>query len=266
MPIVFAAVTPHPPALIPGIGKEAGESALQKTREALKKLEQDLYTSHPDLIIIISPHEGLHEKAFVVNANPVHHSNYEEFGDLATKQTWKGGSAFATFIARAARHGKHKMPVRLISQDKVSHGTSVPLSLLTEHLQEIPVVPVGFSGMGTAEHIAFGKLIKEVIMANRKRVAIIASGDLSHCLTEKSPATYAPEGKEFDTKIRKILDSGDNGELAYIDEKLIKKANECGFRSILILLGILQDMDTKFEELCYEHPLGVGYLTGQFHL
>jgi MEMO1 family protein len=53
MSLVFAAISPHPPLLIPSIGKEAIKK-IQKTKEALEKLEEDLYLSRPEIIIIIS--------------------------------------------------------------------------------------------------------------------------------------------------------------------------------------------------------------------
>ena len=49
-----------------------------------------------------------------------------------------------------------------------------------------------------------------------------------------------------------------------MDEKIVGKAEQCGYRSILILLGVLKNMNYTFKNHCYESPFGVGYLTGQF--
>ena len=51
-----------------------------------------------------------------------------------------------------------------------------------------------------------------------------------------------------------------------MDKKLIFEAEECGLRSILILLGILNRMSYEPQLLSYEAPFGVGYLTLNFDL
>ena len=42
---------------------------------------------------------------------------------------------------------------------------------------------------------------------------------------------------------------------------LIREAGECGYLSIIILLGLLSEIKgSKFKSLSYEGPFGVGYL------
>lgn len=55
--IVFGLISPHPPIIIPAIGKDETKQ-VQKTISALKQASQQLAQSHPDRLIIISPHEG----------------------------------------------------------------------------------------------------------------------------------------------------------------------------------------------------------------
>ena len=46
-----------------------------------------------------------------------------------------------------------------------------------------------------------------------------------------------------------------------MDKNLIEEAGECGYKSIIILLGALSLVPNfKFEILSYEGPFGVGYL------
>ena len=47
---------------------------------------------------------------------------------------------------------------------------------------------------------------------------------------------------------------------------LIAEAGECGLKSIVILLGILDGINYKPRLLSYEGPFGVGYLVMQFEL
>jgi AmmeMemoRadiSam system protein A len=97
-----------------------------------------------------------------------------------------------------------------------------------------------------------------------KRVALIASGDLSHRLLPSAPAGYDPMGKVFDEKLVAALARLDAEEILKLDQELIERAGECGLRSIVILLGALDGLLVEAEVLSYEGPFGVGYLVASF--
>ncbi len=262
MPIVFAAITPHTPVLLPNAPTDARER-LAETMSALQKLEAELYAAKPQIIIIISPHTGIHTQAFTINASPELTSQVAEFGDVETTRSWRGAPELA---AQLGHHHNHlSLPVRLISEEQLDYGASIPLLFLTEHNRQTKILPVGFSGLPPIDHLEFGELIKETVLGNGIRAAVIASGDLSHTLSARAPGKFNPKGKEFDQLVRDLLGSKNTVGFATIDPQLVKSADECGYRSILILLGILKNTDAQFETLAYEAPFGVGYLTGIFH-
>src|SRR3989339_193434 len=174
MSLVFAGIVPHPVVLLPTIGKDA-ILKLDATRTALEKLEQELYLAKPHRIIIITPHEGVFEDAFVVNAHTELESRFEKFGDMTTQYTWKGAPELGAKIQH--KTNKQNLPTRLVSNDYLGHGASIPLVYLTTHLKDVSILPIGYSKLDTKSHVAFGELIKEVIMESDKRIAVIASGD-----------------------------------------------------------------------------------------
>ncbi|MFA6486713.1 MAG: hypothetical protein WCT40_05130, partial [Candidatus Magasanikbacteria bacterium] len=117
------------------------------------------------------------------------------------------------------------------------------------------------------QQIDFGALLKESIMNTNKRVAVIASSDLSHALTSDSPAGFHAAGKEFDDKLQEYLANKNVSGLLQWKEQFVKDAAaDAGFRTILILMGILRDVNFTYKSYCYENPLGVGYLTANFIL
>jgi len=261
--LVFAAITPHPPLLIPNIGK--GEiKKIEKTRKAFEKLEQDLYLSKPDIIFIISPHGSYFSDAFTINAHTHFISNFKEFGDLETKCEWTGDPWMASKIDY--EHNKANIPLRLIGEEEIDHGSAVPLFFLTKHLPNIKILPIGYSELSNKKHLDFGYMLKDIIMDTDKRIAVIASGDLSHGLSEDSPAGFSPTGKEFDNKLIELLQTRNTAGIINMDEKFIEDAAQCGYRSILILLGVMKNMDYQFKNYSYEAPFGVGYLVGNFVL
>lgn len=261
MPLVFSAVVPHPPLLIPNIGKDEIKK-VKKTQEAMEKLEQDLYLSKPDLIMIISPHGSLFADAFSINAHTHFFSNFAQFGDLQTKSEWHGEPALAAVVRNKSY--EMKIPVQVVSEEALDHGATVPLFYLTPHLPHAKLMPIGYCNLNSKMHLDFGYLLKEIAMNTEKRVALIASGDLSHGLTTDAPAGFSKVGKKFDKEVIKMLENHNTVGYSQLDSEFVAEAAECGYRSILILLGVLQRINYTFKNYSYEGPFGVGYLVGNF--
>lgn len=264
MSLVFAAVTPHPPMLIPSVGKDAIKK-FNKTIESYHKIEEELYLSKPDILLVISPHGSMFSDSFTVNVCPEFETDLREFGDLTTKLKFKGEMNLPAKLCHATRD-EAGMPVKMVSEPKLDHGSAVPLFYLTSHLPNITIAQIGFCEKDFKTHLEFGYLLKEQIMDSNKRIAVIASCDLSHALTSDSPAGYHPAGVEFDTKIQELLATNNIAGMLNLDENLVSNSAECGLRSILILMGVLKNMKISYKSLSYESPFGVGYLTAYYSL
>lgn len=263
MSLVFAAITPHPPLLIPTIGKQAIKK-IEKTKIALEQMEKDLYITHPEILIVISPHGSYFHDAFTINVSHSFQTDLREFGDLSTKIKFRGETHLSTLIREGTY--KEQFPASMTSHPNLDHGSSVPLYYLTKHLKNIKIIQIGFSDLDWKTHVAFGAMIADKISQINKRVAVIASGDLSHALISDAPAGYNPAGPEFDKKIQEFLSAKNLSGMLQLDKKFVTDASECGFRSLLILMGILQGVHYAYKPYAYEAPFGVGYLTANFSL
>lgn len=263
MSLVFAAITPHPPLLIPSIGKDALKK-VEKTKKAMEKLEEDLYLTSPDVIVIISPHGSFFKDAFTIHHSIEYETDFREFGDLATRAKFHGETNLTYQIREATK--KNSMPATMISEKIIDHGAAVPLIYLTAHLPNVSIVPIGFCDLDWKTHADFGYLIKEQIMNTNKRVAVIASGDLSHALNNEAPAGFNTAGPEFDKKIQELLENHNVAGMIQMDPHFTNDAAECGLRSFLILMGILRGVDYTYKHYSYEGPFGVGYLVANFVL
>jgi aromatic ring-opening dioxygenase LigB subunit len=196
MSLVFTAITPHPPFLIPTVGKNSPE-LLEKTKIALKKLEEDLYLAKPDVLMVISPHGHLLSEAFTMNVSSEFTNDFKEFGDLSTRVRFKGDIELSSHIREHSKL-RQQLPLVLLSEEVLDHGTVIPLLYLTQHLSQIRILPIGFCGLDWKTHVDFGYFLKEEIMKSTQRVAVIASGDLSHALDKTAPAGFNPQGQIFD--------------------------------------------------------------------
>ena len=155
----------------------------------------------------------------------------------------------------------------IISAPHPDWGFNVPLHFLAQ----------GFKGeiktylMGLEEpkfYFEDGKKVyKSKIQNQKSKIAVIASGDLSHCLKEDGPYGFHLEGPKFDKELIESLKKKDVENILKLDNKY-PEAGECGLRSFCFLLGILEEsgINYKPEILSYEGPFGVGYLVANFQL
>ncbi len=263
MSLVFGAICPHPPLLIPEVGQD-NLNQVKATVAALKNLEGELYNMQPDSLVIISPHSPISPHCFSLNLAPQFQAQMTEFGDQKTKLQFHCDIELLSAIKEKA--DSDNLPVQTITQEYLDHGLTVPLYYLTQHLPQIKIVPISFSLLDLKTHYSFGQIIRRTILESNQRIAVIASGDLSHRLTADAPAGFAPEAKTFDQLLIESLKEKDAQKIINFNPSLIEQAGECGLRSILILLGALNQSDYEVNILSYEGPFGVGYLVAQFTL
>ncbi|MCX6765938.1 MAG: class III extradiol dioxygenase subunit B-like domain-containing protein [Candidatus Moranbacteria bacterium] len=252
--ISSAYITPHPPIIIPGIGKPDDLKLVSKTIEAMEKLREDLEKINPDTILIISPHAPTDFSAFVVNSAPRLRGSLIDFG-LDQDFDFENNLNLVKKIAAAGN--RENIPVHF-HESFLDHGALVPLYYLTENIKP-KIVHLSFSLLNFKSHYRYGEIIGSVCGEEKNRIAIVASGDLSHRLTASAPAGYSSLGKKFDEKLMEMLAKKDISGILNLDKNFIDEAGECGLRSVIILLGILKD---KYNFCClnYEGPFGVGYL------
>ena len=156
----------------------------------------------------------------------------------------------------------------IISSPHPDWGFNVPLYFLAKDFQgKIEKVLIGLE----APRFYFEKgkeLYGKYKTEDRKyKIALIASGDMSHVLKEEGPYGFHPDGPKYDRDLIDALKKKDIEKILKLDE-LYPQAGECGLRSFCFLLGILEASGLSWqpEILSYEGPFGVGYLVVNFKL
>lgn len=257
--INFACFVPHPPIAIPAIGK-TNLNKISKTINSLRLLSKELEETQPDTIIIISPHSPATHDKFLVGINEKFTSTFEQFGDFTTKIDFSGNKNLAETIS------KIKAQILTSEQDQLDHGTSVPLYYLLEKYKKASIIPISPCGLDFLNHLDFGKKLFETLSQSKERIAVIASGDLSHAISQDAPAGFSEAGEIFDKKVLTSVKNQDIKSLLNISYKFVESAVECGFRPLLMLLGVIEQIKNQAEILSYEAPFGVGYAVINFKL
>lgn len=262
--ISFLAICPHPAMLIPGVANKSDTEKISQTIIAYQKLNELFAKVKIDHAIIISPHGQINPTDVVVNISEKFTASFLRFGSTLTAE-FKGNVDIANEIVRAIQVSG--AGAKGIVHEDLDHGISVPMYLLTKNAATVPTItPLTYTFTYPRQQIEVGKVIGNYAKNSKLRIAIIASGDLSHKLSHASLEGYSPFGYQFDEKIIASLRAGTYEDIPVIDEFVVSNAGQCGYNSILMLLGAMESISAKkpFNVLSYEAPFGVGYLTAYY--
>ncbi len=261
--LVFAAISPSTPLLLPSIHKEKGVK-LQKTMDAMKELEEDLYASCPDSILLISEHPTSYKDVFSINVSDPYKFDVSAFGDLGFDVGLHPDIETIDRLQRDLR--AQNIPITLTTDEALDHTSASAIALLTQHLPNVLLIPITFSSLDAKTHFQFGQALKDIILNSSKRIAVIVSGDMSHALENSSPAGYSKCGHEFDNKIIELISQKSTAGLITLDQTLLQEAKQTIYEQLLILFGLLEQISVKPKILSYESPFGVGYIVVNFEL
>ncbi|HPF86637.1 MAG TPA: AmmeMemoRadiSam system protein A [Candidatus Limiplasma sp.] len=296
MSIAGAVMMPHPPLIIPQVGR-GQEKGIVSTVAAMETAARFMAELTPETIVVISPHATAYVDYIHISPGTGAAGSFARFGAPQVRieadyddEFVRALSALCALRGLAAGTDGEREPA-------LDHGTMIPLYFIQKAIKEeqlklaqqhkdkvrfeettppenakhagepeqpetIPqpmVVRIGISGLPTEDHYRLGMLIRQTADELDRRVAIAASGDLSHKLKADGPYGLSPEGKVYDVKIMAAMGSGAFGALFDFPQSLCTSAAECGHRSFVMMAGAFDGVQVQAEKLSYEGPFGVGY-------
>ena len=258
MAILGAVQVPHPPLIIPEVG-HGEEKGIQATIDAYETAAKFIADLNPDTVIISSPHSILYSDYFHISPGPSAKGSMAQFGAPQIKFNVNYDEELVRAIDSAAKQAGIAAGTLGNRQPELDHGTMVPLYFLAKYCRSCKVVRLALSGFSLKEHYRLGMLIAETAEKLGRKIAWIASGDLSHKLTKNGPYGFNAAGPVYDKKIMEIMGSGDFANLFSFKDDFLEEAAECGHRSFVLMAGALDGLAVKAEKLSYEGPFGVGY-------
>jgi AmmeMemoRadiSam system protein B len=258
--VVFVGIAPHPPVMIPEVG---GVSAaeVRASIEAMRELTSRVIASGAETVVIISPHAPLEARAFVAYGQPRLRGDFANFrAPQATVDAPLDAELLESIRQTVADDG---FRVIVLKGYELDHGTAVPLYFLQRNGWTGRVVALGYSYLSNEDHVRFGQCVRRAAENTDRHVAFLASGDLSHRLKPDAPAGFHPDACHFDEEVVEALRAGSPERIVNISQDLRRQAGECGYRSMLVSLGVADGLETVCDVLHYEAPFGVGYLVAQ---
>lgn len=263
MSVLAAFAVPHPPIILPEIGR-GEEQKIAGTTAAYREAMRQAARLEPETVVLTSPHSALYADYFHISPGREAHGDFGSFGVRQVRVDAEYDTEFVEMLSRFC--GEEKIPAGTFGEQNRSldHATMIPLHFLNESAHGYRLVRIGLSGLSAGAHYRLGQCIARAADALNRRVVFLASGDLSHKLKADGPYGFVPEGPEFDRAATDALSRGDFRKLLSLDPDLCDAAAECGLRSFWIMAGALDRKAVESRLLSYEGPFGVGYGVASF--
>ena len=261
MSILGATVVPHPPIILPEVGR-GEEQKISATIAAYEEIARRIVALEPETIIITSPHSIMYADYFHISPGASAAGNLAQFRAPQVSLSIAYDVELAKKISDDA--AAEKIPAGTLGErnSALDHGTMIPLRFLQRaglNFDRVKFLRIGLSGLSATAHYKFGQTIARAADELGRKIFFLASGDLSHKLKPDGPYGFVDEGPRFDSQVMEILGGADFLKLLTMDDKLCSRAAECGLRSFWIMAGALDRKSTRAEKLSYEGTFGVGY-------
>ncbi|MBQ3322624.1 MAG: AmmeMemoRadiSam system protein A [Firmicutes bacterium] len=258
MSILAAFMVPHPPMIVPDIGR-GSEAQIEETTKAYEKVADEIADLKPETIIITSPHATMYADYFHISPGKGANGSFAGFGAPNVTFYEQYDSALRDRICSLTK--AEDFPAGTLGEVErdLDHGTMVPLWFIRQKYDGFKILRVGLSGLPLTDHYRLGEIINEAVEDTGRRAVIVASGDLSHKLQEYGPYGFAEEGPQYDARIMDAAGRGAFGEMLVFDEGFCEKAAECGHRSFVIMAGAFDGKAVDAKAYAHQDVTGVGY-------
>ena len=258
MSVLAGFMVPHPPMIVPAVGRGSEKQVLETIR-AYERAAAEIAALCPDTLIITSPHSVMYADYFHISPGSEAKGSFRQFRAPEVKFAERYDTELVDRICALAQ--AETLPAGTLGErdPALDHGTMVPLWFIRRQYAGGKLVRIGLSGLPLTEHYRLGRLIARAVEELGRRAVLIASGDLSHKLQSYGPYGFAEEGPEYDRRIMDVCGRAAFGELFEFDESFCEKAAECGHRSFVILAGAFDGLRVRAEALSHQDRTGVGY-------
>ncbi len=259
MALVFAGACSHAPG-ITGRAERADPELREAFYARFRELGKALHEAEPDALVVIAAE---HFANFFMDNMPAicvgmaehYDSPIEDPGWLGIEPRRVAGNP--ALSRRLIESVMQLSDVAYAEEWKFDHGIAVPLHFLTPNY-DLPVIPVNINCQGPPliplhRAYAFGQALRHAIDEVPERIAVIATGGISHWpATPDSGTINEAWDREF---LDRFLHHRRDELLSYTDEETYRDAGQGGFeiRTFIALSGLSQSTG----ELMFYAPIPI---------
>jgi AmmeMemoRadiSam system protein A/AmmeMemoRadiSam system protein B len=254
--VLCAVLMPHAPILVPPVGGSRGEAAADTCR-AMREVAGKIVSLHPESLVLVSPHSPRRSGAFGLWSGDVLEGSFEPFGAPQVRVKLPNDRRLVSAIIAGSK--ARNVVTWSIPSQPLDHGALVPLWFLAEAGWTGPTVIASLNYPDEGGLTSFGEAIAAAAKSLHRRIALVASGDMSHRLTQGAPCGFHPDAHRTDETFIRLIRAGDYRGLQRMDPELRELAAEDAVDSTIIAAAAVDWSAVGHKVLNYEGPFGVGY-------
>ena len=145
MALQAAFIVPHPPLIIPAVGR-GKEAGIQATTEAYDEVSQQIVALEPQTIVVTSPHATAYRDYFHISPGKCAQGDMLRFDALDTELSCKYDTELVERISSLASIEGFPAGTEGERDPSIDHATYIPLYFIDKFYQDYKVVRIGLSG------------------------------------------------------------------------------------------------------------------------
>ncbi|MBQ8030132.1 MAG: AmmeMemoRadiSam system protein A, partial [Butyrivibrio sp.] len=170
MPIVGAFMVPHPPIMLPEVGR-GEEEKIEATTRAYRQVADEIAALKPDTIIISSPHSIMYADYFHISPGRSAHGDMGRFRASQVRFDVEYDTDLVEEIcAISDSYGQESDDIKSMEiqgfpagtmgerDPELDHGTLIPLYYIKEKYDNFKIVRIGLSGLSLPMHYEMGQI------------------------------------------------------------------------------------------------------------
>ena len=158
MPILATFVVPHPPMILPEIGK-GEEDKINLTNDSYIKVAKEIASLEPDTILITSPHAPFFSDGFYLSDGKKIEGDFRKFGAPQVSFEEDVDYQFVEYLENLAQ--KENFPAQRVGDVSLDHGVMVPLYFIRQFYKKGKIAVIGCSSMSLVYHYQLGQYIQK---------------------------------------------------------------------------------------------------------
>ena len=136
MAIVGAIMVPHPPLIIPEVGR-GQERGIQATIQAYHEAAKRLASWKPDTVVVLSPHSVMYADYFHISPGRGAQGNFGDFRAPQVEIKAQYDTEFVDMLSRKAAGCGVSAGTLGERDSSLDHGTMIPLWFLNPHQEPL---------------------------------------------------------------------------------------------------------------------------------
>jgi aromatic ring-opening dioxygenase LigB subunit len=270
MTLVYACIAPHGSETIKRITSKHAQRAFRITEQGLRTLASHVIRSHPDTIVIATPHSLRLRGQICVVTSENSSGKLEGENGKSVSLSVKCDIEFSRqLLMKASKSGLQVVGANYGSAEgeasdmPMDWGTLVPLWFILAKRGRRPKVSLVTPSreIPLTQNVSFGRIIADIMEHDRsKRFVFIASADQAHAHKKSGPYGFNKAAAQYDEIVLKAIEENNLDLILQLRSKFVENAKPDSLWQLAILAGIANRVKMRSQLFSYQAPTYYGMI------